>query len=285
MPFCALKNNLFLTAWANLFMQVAAKPRSAWAAVSWHADCIKGRMQEVAVLASSVLANQREFTTIADNVANVNTDGFRKLSMSFQEIASNRQGKHTASYVEDRALYINPVQGSMQNTGNPLDVAIMGQGYFAIQDGANVVYTRNGRFVVDSNGALSTPTGQTVLDNAGAAIQFPEDVRNISIEADGTISTEQGQIAQLGVYQFTAADEKRMQRVGSVGFLAPASAQVLAMDDPTIKQGFIEGSNVNAVEEMVTMQRVSKAYENSLAMLRKVEDLEQRAIRNLGVAQ
>lgn len=242
-------------------------------------------MQEVAVLASRVLTSQREFTTVADNVANVNTDGFRKLSMSFQEIASNRQGKHTASYVEDRALYISQQQGAVENTGNPLDVAIMGQGFFAVRDGTNTVYTRRGRFVVDSNGTLSTPEGNAVLDNAGAVIQFPEDVKNITIEADGTISTEQGQIAQLGIYQFAPADEKRLQRVGAAGFLAPQGGQPLAMDAPTIKQGFLEGSNVNAVEEMVNMQKVSKAYENSLSMLRSVEDLEQRAIRNIGVAQ
>lgn len=242
-------------------------------------------MQEVAVLASSVLANQRQFTAVADNVANVNTDGFRKLSLDFQEIASTPKGKHTASYVEDRALTISQLQGTMQNTQNPLDVAIEGDGYFAVRDGANIIYTRRGRFIVNGEGTLSTPEGLPVLDNAGASVQFPEDLKSITIGPDGTISTEQGQIAQLGVFQFKPVDQSRLQRVGTAGFLPAVGAAPVAMDDPRVRQGFIEGSNVNAVQEMVDMQKVSKAYENSLAMLRSVEDLEQRAIRNIGVAQ
>lgn len=241
-------------------------------------------MQEVAVLASRVLTTKREFTAVADNVANVNTEGFRKLALSFQEV-TGKGGSNAASYVQDRALLISQAQGALENTGNPLDVAINGTGFFATREGANTVYTRRGRFVVDGEGTLSTPEGNPVLDNAGATIQFPEDVKTITIGPDGTISTEQGQIAQLGIYEFNAKDLAGLQRVGTAGFLPPKGATPTAMDLPVVKQGFLEASNVNPVEEMVNMQNVSKAYESSLRMLRSIEDLEQRAIRNIGVAQ
>lgn len=239
-------------------------------------------MQELAVLASRVLTTQKQFTAVADNVANVNTPGYRKLDMSFKEIVSRPQGKATASYVEDRAITFNPDQGTLQSTGNQLDIALGGPGFFAVSVGNATQYTRRGQFVLNSEGTLVTPEGNPVLDNAGAQIQFPEGTTTINVASDGTISTKDGQLAQLGVYVFTPEQESSLQRAGTTAFSAPGGVNPQVVETPTVRQGFIEASNVNAVEEMVSMQAVSKAYENSVNMMRNLEDLEQRTIRTLG---
>lgn len=241
-------------------------------------------MQDIAILASRVLTTQKQFTAVADNVANVNTNGFRKLEMDFREALSRPNGRASASYVSDRATYIDTAPGVFHASGNPLDVAIAGNGYFAVSVNGNTQYTRKGQFTLNSEGTLVTQDGNPVLDNSGAQIQIPQDAKYVNIAEDGTISTDQGQLAPLGVYEFTIEQQNRFSRAGSSQFVAGKGDMPTPMEAPTLRQGYTEASNVNATEEMVNMQSVSKAYENTLKMLSSVEDLEQRAIRNLGTA-
>ncbi|RYG61311.1 MAG: flagellar hook basal-body protein [Alphaproteobacteria bacterium] len=239
-------------------------------------------MQELAVLASRMLTTQRRFTAVSDNIANVNTQGFRKLELEFKESVS-RPGTHaTASYVDDRAIHISTLPGAMVASNSPLDAAISGDGFFAIDVNGTNHYTRRGQFVINAEGTLSTPEGYPVLDNAGAQIQFPQGVTQIRIASDGTISTEQGQLAQLGVFNFSPEDLKMLERAGDTAFIPMMNAAALPVENPSVKQGFLEGSNVNAVTEMVNLQAVTQAYQSSIKMMQGVEDLESRAIRSLG---
>lgn len=244
-------------------------------------------MQEIAILASRALTTQRQFTAIADNVANVNTSGFRKLSMDFKEVLAqkNRPDAMPASYVADRGITIDQTDGALQKTGNPLDVAVTGPGFFAIQVNGTTQYTRKGQFVINSASVLTTPEGYPVLDNSGAQIQFPDNVKNISIAPDGTISTEEGQLVPIGVFQFDDAGLKTLQRTGNASFLPANGVAPLAADTPSVKQGFLEGSNVNAVQEMVDMDTVSRAYQSSINLLSSLNELESKAISTLGKVQ
>jgi flagellar basal-body rod protein FlgF len=243
-------------------------------------------MQEIAVLASRVLTSQRQFTAVADNVANVNTAGFKKLELNFKEVLSKpvAAGPQAvgASYVADRALLINQRDGALTQTGNPLDVALSGRGFYAIDVNGTTQYTRRGNFLLNAEGQLVTPEGYALLDNAGAPIQIPQGSNNLRIANDGTISAEQGQIAQIGVYDFSARDMKLLQRAGNTAFVPTQGAAAQVVEAPMLRQGFVEASNVNAVEEMVNMETVSRAYQSSVSLLRGLEDLEQRAIRTLG---
>ncbi len=247
-------------------------------------------MQELAVLASRTLTTQRQFTAVADNVANVNTHGFRKLEMNFREVISRPAGRpsdfHGASYVADRALLISQADGVHEATGNPLDLALSGEGFFAITVNGTTQYTRRGQFALANDGTVVTPEGSIVQDNAGAPIQVPPEARNLKIAIDGTLSTEQGQLAQIGVFQFTPENQKLLQRAGASAFVATQGAAATPVDfatpnAPQLRQGFLEASNVNAVQEMVEMEAVSRAYQQSLTLARSLEELEQRAIRNL----
>jgi flagellar basal-body rod protein FlgF len=240
-------------------------------------------MQEIAVLASRALTTQRMFNAVADNIANGTTAGYRKLEMDFKEVSGRgKGGQPGASYTQDRSMGISTLSGVLQSTGNPLDVAITGPGYFAVDVGGSTQYTRRGQFLVNTEGLLVTPEGNPVLDNSNAPIQFPEGIKNITIALDGTISTEEGQLAKIGVFAFTPEQESALQRTGNTGFATVDGSAPTALEYPTVHQGAYESSNVNAVEEMVNMQLVSKAYENTITLLGSLNDLESRAIRNLG---
>lgn len=238
-------------------------------------------MQEIAVLASRAITTQKWFTSIADNVANANTDGYRKVGMEFKEVISRPQGAPTASYVGDRAAWVNYNSGVLQETGNPLNVALGNEGLFAINVNGTVQYTRRGHFLMNTEGTVVTPEGNPLLDIALGEIQIPAGTQDILIAPDGTLSTEQGQLAQIGVFTFAPEDRGMLRRAGSTSFV-PEGVNALPVENPQVIQGKVEASNVNAVEEMVTMQQVSRAYQSALRNLRSVEDLEERAIRNLG---
>ncbi|PZP38926.1 MAG: flagellar basal-body rod protein FlgF [Pseudomonas fluorescens] len=239
-------------------------------------------MQEISVLASRVLTSQRRYDTVADNVANLNTSGYRKLELEFQETISRPSNKATASYVSDRAVHVSQQQGDMEATNNPFDVAIGGEGFFAIDVNGTTQYTRRGQFVVNNEGILVTPEGNPVLDNGGAQIQIPQNSKTVTIAGDGAISSEAGQIGQMGVYTFSPADMKKLERAGTSAFIPMLGAAAVPMENARVRQGFLEGSNAKATEEMVNMQMVSKAYETSLKLLKGMEDLESQAIRSLG---
>ena len=230
------------------------------------------------------MTTQRQFTAVADNVANANTDGYRGLDIDFKEVVSRPRGAPTASYVSDRSANVNWDSGVMTETGSPMNAAIGGDGFFAIDVNGVTQYTRRGHFVIGADGTLMTTEGHPVLDNAGGPIQVPGDAKSFKIAGDGTISTDQGQLSKLGVFSFDKADMGMLQRAGQVGFI-PRGIAATAMENPLVLQGKVEASNINPVQEMVSMQAVSKAYENAMQNMRQLESLEDRAIRTLGNIQ
>lgn len=242
-------------------------------------------MQELAVLASGALAAQRRFNVTADNVANVSTMGFRRLKPDFQEMVSGSSktaSGHGTSYVADRGILMDTSQGTFSSTDNPFDLAIGGDGYFAIGVNGNIQYTRRGQFIENSEGQVVTPEGYPLLDNAGAPFQLPTDAREFRVSEDGTISTEQGTIGQIGIFSFTDDQQNGLIRAGTTSYIAGKGVVPTVIENPSIKQGMLEASNVNAVSEMVDMNLASQAYQNSLKLLKTMEDTEANAISTLG---
>lgn len=238
-------------------------------------------MQELAVLASRAITTQRKFDAVADNIANINTDGYRRKDYEFREMISRPQGHPTASYVADRGIIMDYSDGVLTETGNPFNAAIGGPGFFAVDVDGTTQYTRRGHFMMANDGTLVTPEGYPVLDVAGGSIQLPADTQQVIIARDGTISTEQGQISRLGVFSFGDDDLGLLQRAGNTAFIPQLGATAEAVEAPQVYQGKVEASNVNPVMEMVTMQDVARAYQSSLRSLQSIENLEERAIRAL----
>lgn len=230
------------------------------------------------IMSSNMIGQRQRLDTVADNVANVNTVGYKRQTLDFMEVLSQQQQTEVGSFSHHNGTTFEFVQGALQPTNNPLDVALMGDGFFVVDNNGTPTYTRNGHFTVSGNGQLVNDYGQTVLDANNAPINIPADSTFITITPEGSITNQNGAIADLGVYRFE--DTTRLTRVGNGGYISEDQQAQLAVD-ARISQGFLESSNVNSVEETVKMTELARAYQSAARLISSMEDLEQRAIRSL----
>jgi flagellar basal-body rod protein FlgF/flagellar basal-body rod protein FlgG len=198
---------------------------------------------------------------IANNVANINTTGYRAQLPSFESLLvegrnstpSNGWSRLVNQFaVLDRAR-LDLTEGNLQRTGNPLDLALDGPGFFAVQTKAGVLYTRDGNFRLSATGQLSTASGDAVLGTAGP-INVPESAQ-IAIGPDGTISLAGAVTGKLLLVEF--APGAQLTAVGGQYYSAPAKAATPALHTQ-IEAGMLESSNVNpvaAVVALITAQR------------------------------
>lgn len=233
---------------------------------------------------SGQTALRRKMDSVANNMANLSTIGFKAenthFNSVFERLESDGKG---VDFVFDVSSTTDFAQGPLRQTNNQLDVAISGNGMLAIQgtNGENF-YTRDGRMSRNSEGALvMTATGKPVLDNAGVVIEIPEGVTQLSIANDGTITaTVEGddqQIATIGVYNFEPSNMKRHDS-GLYSMTVPAEVTLEAK----LHQGFIEGSNVNAVQTLTDMIQVQRAYEAGKNIMESEDQRIRGAISRMG---
>jgi flagellar basal-body rod protein FlgF len=216
----------------------------------------------------------RELEVVANNLANINTTGYKADNSLFEQFfmpeASAGEfppGSRGLAYVEDRAAWHNLSAGPLLNTGNPLDVAIDGNAFLVVQSAGGQRYTRNGALQIRADGTLVTSAGDPVL-GTGGPIQFQTTDHDIHIGEDGTITVREGAGAttdalrgQLQLAQF--ANASALQKEGANLFSAPGGAvQQGTAQNVRIVQGAVEQSNVTAVTEMARMIQVSRAYED-----------------------
>lgn len=240
-------------------------------------------MQEIHILTSRMIGQRRQLDMVADNIANVNTTGYKKLDLDFQTVLSKEYGNKVGDYVEDRALTVDYSTGPLTKTDNPYDMAILGEGFFSVNVDGRTEYTRNGNFLLSANNTLVDSRGNPVLDNAGGEIAIPANSLNVTITRDGTIATDEGIVAQVGVFTFPREQMQQLQRTGFGGFtpLPGVAAQPL-LNNVSILQGSLESSNVDPTMEVVTMQDLSQKYQSAARLINRIEELESRAIRSLG---
>jgi flagellar basal-body rod protein FlgF len=234
---------------------------------------------------SRQVALTRELEVVANNLANINTTGYKSDSSIFEQFlmppASSGEfppGSRQVAYVRDRATWHSFAPGPIQRTGGPLDVAIDGDAFLVVQTAAGPRYTRNGALQISSTGALVTNAGDPVL-GVGGPIQFQNTDHDISIGEDGTITVREGPSAtsdstrgQLQLARF--ADPGALQKQGSSLFSAPAGiAPQPAPQTVRVVQGAIEQSNVSAVTEMARMVEITRTYEQ-IASLLQLENTE-----------
>jgi flagellar basal-body rod protein FlgF len=227
---------------------------------------------------------------VANNVANVNTTGYKADSSLFEEylmpgahednfVGSDRR----VSYVQDRATFRDVSQGALEQTKNPLDVAISGSAYLAVQTPGGERYTRDGGLQLNNQGQLVTVAGNPVLGSSGPIVFQPTD-HDINISPDGTITVMEGNArtdsirGKLRLVSFTDA-QKLLKEGANLYSAGEGSAQPDLKS--TIQQGFIEKSNVNAVAEMSRMIEVTRAYTQISTLLQQQSDLHKTAIQQL----
>ena len=227
-------------------------------------------------------ALRRQMEVVANNIANMNTTGFKSQRPLFLEYLEqpDRQNDRMA-FVQDFGLLRNVSPGPLTITQNPLDVAIRESGYFAVETFAGPRYTRGGSFVLNADRELVDPNGLPVLDQQDQRIIVPAAAQDIRISGTGTVSTEQGELARLKVVTF--ADEQRIELLG--GGLYSTDQEEIPVENPKIAQGAIEGSNVQPVVEMTQMMDVARAYQSTQRMIDSEHERIRNALQKLSRAQ
>ena len=234
---------------------------------------------------------ERQMDVVANNVANVNTSGYKADKSLFEEYL--KSGAHEdnfvgrdrrVSYVQDSGTYKDLTQGASEQTKNPLDVAIDGAGFLEVQTPAGPRYTRDGGLQINNQGQLVTASGNQVVGNNGPIVFQPTD-HDISIAADGTVTVLEGVNrtdsvrGKLRLVSF--AKPQDLTKEGSNLFAPPAGAAALPDAASKVKQGFIEKSNVNSVAEMSRMIEVTRTYTQIAGMLQQQADMRRSAIEKL----
>ncbi|MGJ5046663.1 flagellar basal-body rod protein FlgF [Bradyrhizobium oligotrophicum] len=234
---------------------------------------------------------ERQLDVIANNVANVNANGFKADKQLFEEYLSS--GAHEdnfpsasrkVSFVQDRGTVRDASQGGMQHTGNTLDVAISGDGFLTVQTAAGERYTRDGSLHMNNLGQLVTVAGDPVLGTAGPIV-FQQTDHDIAISPDGTVTVIEGTNrtdsirGKLRLASF--ADPQQVQKQGSNLYAAVGGATPQQDTKSTVEQGYLEKSNVSAVGEMSRMVEVMRSYTQVANMLQVQSDLRKNAIEKL----
>lgn len=233
---------------------------------------------------SGQLSLARRMDALAQNMANVNTAGFRAQGLTFEQILAKKAVNlgDRPSFVNAGEAYLDTRPGNITKTSNPFDIAILNhKAWLAIQTPQGVVYSRDGRMNMTQDGQLVSVKGYNYLDRSGAPIQLDAKGPTPVITADGTIYQGNRPLGVLGLFQFPEGTKLHYAPNSSVtGDKAP-----LPIDDRNkvkISQGFIEGSNVNGVTEMTNLVTVSRTFEQMESLLKTQEDEHLEAIKMLG---
>lgn len=219
----------------------------------------------------------REMQSIANNIANASTVGFRGEGLLFSEFVRVQDGEGLSMANANIGL-TNGIQGELQQTGGTFDFAIEGDGFFQLETPQGAALSRAGAFTPNALGELVNADGHRVLDAGGAAIFIPPDAKVIHAAPDGTLSADGQPIAQLGV--FLPDDLTSLERRDGVTFTTDAA--ILAVEDSVIVQGFLEGSNVDAVSQIARMIEVQHAYTMGQSFAENEDERIKSVIATLG---
>ena len=240
---------------------------------------------------SAMVMNATRQQVLSHNIANLQTPGFKQIlttALGFKQDQSvytnGNLGANPMEYVGTLGLgtqigteYIDYGQGAMQSTDNPLDFALEGNGFFTVKTPDGNRYTRDGRFMRDSDNTLVTVDGFQVLDDAGQPITLPDG--EVSVSADGALSVNGTAVAALGIGVFAAPDTELQHTEGNL-FTGPAAST--SEEIPQVVQGSLETSNGNVSQLMTQMVEVSRSYEAAQKLVQNQDELLGKAIASLG---
>lgn len=231
---------------------------------------------------SGQLAAEKRLTSVANNVANMSTSGFRAEEVRFEEVLSNA-GQNGVSFAAAGDTFLSTKAGALVQTNGDLDVAVQGDAYFSIMTPAGAAYSRDGRFQVAPGGRLQTIAGHDVLDAGGSPVDVGNDGGKLSIGRDGAITQNNIQLATIGIFELPAGSN--LTRYGNSAMLSDTPG--VAVQDFTnrgVLQGFTESSNVNPMLELTKLIALQRQFESSMAASKQVEDTAMSSIRSLGPA-
>ena len=238
---------------------------------------------------TGLMARTQALDTTANNLANVGTNGFRAQHDYFQRLVAGSQETGLDSQVSQSVNgfgllggnHLDFSQGHLSPTGNPLDIAIQGDGFFAVKTPKGVLYTRNGNFSLSSDGTLEASNGEPVMDVNQQKIVIPSGTIHVSSDGNISVSTAEGSaiVAKLGVFQFASPDELNAEGADQ---LSAATGAKPSVSDATVIQGVVEGSNEDAVHgslQLVLIQRQAEMMQKAMSVFNN--DLDKTAAEEL----
>lgn len=232
------------------------------------------------VALSSQVALERRLNTIADNVANASTTGFRATGVKFEDVVSGL-GQNQLSFVSSGTNFLSTAGGPLVQTGNPLDFAVRGDAWFAIETPEGPVMTRDGRFTMLPDGQLVGIEGHPVLDAGGGQILLNPEGGTPTVAADGVIRQDGQLVGAIGLFDFQPGNDFR--RYGNSGVIPQGEPQpIIDRADIGVVQGYLEGSNVDPVLEITRLIQVQRAFEGVSSLLRDSENSLREAVKTLG---
>jgi flagellar basal-body rod protein FlgF len=229
---------------------------------------------------SGAAAQERALDVVANNLANTNTVGFKAERITFAEtLAKNATKTGEMSFVGLADSLTDHSAGQITATDNPLDLAIAGEGYFALETPTGIRYTRAGDFRMNEDGRLVSLDGHVVRGTDGDDIQIPPNTTNVSVNADGIVSNGFQDFGTVAVVQL---DPKTVHREGNRLFTGVELPEQDNEGTYQLLSGSLEDSNFTAIRGMVDIVRVSRIHEAQHRMLETYRQINNRAARDLG---
>jgi flagellar basal-body rod protein FlgF len=216
---------------------------------------------------------------IADNIANASTPGFRAERVQFSDWLSKQSTapERTVAYTQDRATWRDQQSGTLTHTGNPLDLALTNDGYFTVRTPRGPRLTRDGRFTLLPSGTVADSAGDALLDSNGQPVQLSQTDTVITVAGDGTLSSENGQLAKVGVVR--PSDPMQLTAEGNTLFRSGSTTAPVAT--PNVVQGAVEDSNVQPVLEVTRMMDGERQFQFMIQFIQAESDRQQSVIDKL----
>jgi flagellar basal-body rod protein FlgF len=234
------------------------------------------------IILSRLAAQRRAVDVIAHNIANADTPGFRAQRMIFAEHVSQQpdatapRGGRELAFTEDRATWRDTRPGALERTGNPLDLAIPGEGFFAVATPQGERYTRAGRFSLAADGRVVDMEGHALLNENGAPLLLAAGDTRIEVTGDGMLRSQNGPVGRLRVVRFE--NPQHLQAEGDRLFDAPPDMPAMPVPQPAVVQGAVEGSNVQPVLELTRLTAEMREFQFASQFAEREGDRLQTAV-------
>ena len=230
---------------------------------------------------AGAIAQERTLEVVANNLANVNTTGFKGDTVAFSEMTQKQNGAQPGAmrFVSLDRIQVDGSAGGVQQTGNPLDLALEGDAYFAVQGPGGERYTRAGSFTTDGEGTIRTHGGYEVLGESGT-LSIPQGTKTVKVGSDGTVHADGQEIGKLKLVSF--ANTQGLVREGLTMFSASSGGAPPEPAQVGVAQGYLENSNVNPVMGMTELITVNRTFEALQKVIDTYKQLDERTARDLG---
>ncbi|MDE1151959.1 MAG: flagellar basal-body rod protein FlgF [Micavibrio sp.] len=228
---------------------------------------------------SQQMALSQQIEVASNNIANMSTPGFKTQGVMFNDYITSPKDGSPIHQSQNFATYRDLSTGNLAQTHNPLDLAIAGEGYFAVSTASGIRYTRDGGFSLNFNRQLVSKTGNIVMSEGGGPLVIPPEAKQITVADDGTVATEIGDVGRVKVVSFD--NPQALTKLGNNLYDAGGQAETPLAAETRVEQGVLEGSNVNPVVEMNRMVELMRMFQAAQNMLMTDHDRIRGAIQKL----